>query len=189
MATHKPVMVDELFGELILSDTADKWHVIHTKPQCEKKLADYLKRNSINYYLPQMESVRHYRYRKVTFTKPMFPGYVFSRFDLKDKSTILISGCVVNFLKVPSQEELLNDLRQIYTGRSQQAEFEQGVWLEKGWRVEIVGGPMKGMQGLVQSQSRLNEVTLQVNILRQAVTVRVKPSDVRVIKEYYYDQD
>jgi len=186
LATHKPVIVDELFGELVLSESMEKWQVIHTKPQCEKKLADYLRRNEISYYLPQMDSVRHYKYRKVAFTKPMFPGYVFARFDQKDKSSILISGYVVNFLKVPNELELLDDLLQIYTGKAREAEITQSAWLEKGWHVEIFSGPMKGMKGVVESQNKLNEVTLQVNILRQAVTVRVNPADVKIIREYSY---
>lgn len=186
MATHKPVFADELFGELTLSGSSEKWQVIHTKPQCEKKLADYLKRNGFFYYLPQIDSVRHYKYRKVAFTKPMFPGYIFVRLDIKDKSNVLISGFVVNFLKVPSEQELLEDLLPIYTGKQKEAEFTAAKWLEKGWQVEIFSGPMKGMKGVVESQSRLSEVTLQVNILRQAVTVRVNPKDVRVIREYLY---
>jgi len=184
LATHKPIFADELFGELTLSGSTEKWQVIHTKPQCEKKLADYLKRNGIWYYLPQMDSLRLYKYRKVAFTKPMFPGYIFVRLDPRDKSSVLISGYVVNFLKVPNEEELLDDLLQIHTGKAKKAEFAEARWLEQGWQVEIFSGPMKGMKGIVQSQSKLSEVTLQVNILRQAVTVRVDPKDVRVIREY-----
>jgi transcription antitermination factor NusG len=185
LATHKPVAAEELFGELALSLGSDRWQVIHTKPQCEKKLADYLKRNSIYYYLPLLESVRHYKYRKVAFTKPMFPGYLFARFDRKEKPAVLVSGYVVNFLKVPDEAELMDDLIRIYTGRTRQADMQQGVWLEKGWQVEIISGPMQGVKGIVQSQSRLDEVNLQVNILRQAITVKVSSSDVRITGEYH----
>jgi len=176
-------MVDELFGELALSDEQEKWHVIHTKPQCEKKLADYLKRNLVYYYLPQIDSIRHYKYRKVTFTKAMFPGYIFSRFNPLTKSSILISGYIVNFLKVPNEMELLDDLIQIFTGRTKKADFTQSTWLESGWQVEIISGPMQGIKGIVKSQTKLSEVTLQVNILRQAISMRVNPDDVRIISK------
>lgn len=186
MATHKPVLIDELYGELAVSDTLGKWNVIHTKPQCEKKLAAYLQRNGLFYYLPQMDSVRLYQYRKVTFTKPMFPGYLFSRFGTADKTTVLLSGCAVGFLKVPNERELLDELLQIHTGRSLQAELTEGTWLESGWLVEIISGPMQGLRGVVQSQEKLSEVTLQVNILRQAVSLRVNPAEVRLLNEYGY---
>jgi transcriptional antiterminator RfaH len=185
LATHKPVHVDELFGELTLPEGAAKWSVVHTKPQCEKKLVDYLKRNGIWYYLALYDSERVYQHRKVLFTKPLFPGYVFSCFELKDRFTILNCGYVVRFIKVPNQQELLDDLNWIYQGRLKQAEFEQAEWLEQGWQVEIVSGPMQGMSGVVESQTKLNEVTLQVNILRQSVKVKVNPADVRILYEYY----
>ena len=186
MATHKPVMADELFGELTLSEGSDKWHVIHTKPQCEKKLAGYLLRNSIVYYLPMFDSERLYKYRKVTFTKPMFPGYLFSRFDPLNKTDILVSGYVVKFLKVPNEAELIDELMQIRLGRSNSADISEGSWLEKGWYVIITDGPLKGVKGIVQSQTKLNEVTLQVNVMRQAITMRVNPKDVKLLGEYQY---
>lgn len=184
MATHKPVFADELFGDLELSSSGEKWSVIHTKPQCEKKLAKYLTKEGITYYLPQMDSTRVYQYRKITFTKPMFPGYVFARFNFSQKTTILLSGCVVNFLKVPNEKELLDELKQIRAGRTLRAELKEGTWLEKGWKVEIVGGPLQGLHGVVESQSKLSEITLQVNVLHQAVTVRVEPSQVRLLSEF-----
>lgn len=185
MATHKPVHVDELFGELTLSEGTAKWYVVHTKPQCEKKLVDYLKHNRIWYYLALYDSERVYQHRKVLFTKPLFPGYVFVRCELLDRFIVLNCGFVVRFIKVSNQQELLDDLNWIYQGRLKQAEFVQAEWLEQGWQVEIINGPMKGMMGVVESQSKLSEVTLQVNILRQSVKVKVNPADVRIMYEYY----
>lgn len=182
MATHKPIVIDELFGELKLAEDIEKWHAIHTKPQCEKKLAEYLKRNEMFYYLPLMDSIRQYKYRKVTFTKPMFPGYLFARFNPNEKASVFISGYVVSFIKVPNEQELLEDLHQIYIGRANKAELKQTTWLENGWLVEIISGPMMGLRGIVQNQSKLNEVILKVELLKQAVSMSVNPLDVKIIK-------
>lgn len=186
MATHKPVLADELYGKLESSLPKQKWHVIHTKPQQEKKLAEYLKRREIWYYLPQLDSIRTYQYRKVTFTKPMFPGYLFARFTAAETGSILMSGCVVRFIKVPSETELLTELIQIYNGRNAKSELNNTQWLESGWEVEITSGPLQGMVGVVKDQNRLSEVTLQVRILRQAVAVKVNPAQVRLIREVRY---
>ena len=43
----------------------------------KKKLAEYSGKAEINYYLPLRESERIYDRRKIIFTKPLFPGYVF----------------------------------------------------------------------------------------------------------------
>ena len=184
MATHKPVYVDELYGELALFTDDRKWVVVHTKPRCEKKLADYAKQHQITYYLPQYTSKRVYQRRKVDVNKVLFPSYVFVGIDFKGKQELLISGYTVNFLKVYAQKELIDELQAIYYGRQKNVQMEPGLWLEKGLEVEIVNGPLKGIRGVVEDQSKLTEVRLQVNILRQAVLVKVKTEDIKIIGEF-----
>jgi hypothetical protein len=87
MATHTPVLIDELFGELAPAPDGQRWEVIHTKPRCEKKLAEYARRSGITYYLPQMDSKRVYQRRIVNFTKPMFPSYLFVVLDPRQRQT------------------------------------------------------------------------------------------------------
>ena len=55
------------------------WFVAHTRPRCEKKLADYGQREGLNVTLPCYPSVHKYRGKTVSFQKPLFPGYVFFR--------------------------------------------------------------------------------------------------------------
>ena len=184
MATHKPVYVDELYGELALFTDDRKWVVVHTKPRYEKKLADYAKQHQITYYLPQYTSKRVYQRRKVDVNKVLFPSYLFAGVDFKGKQELQISGYTVNFLKVNAQKELIEELQAIYYGRQKNVAMEPGLWLEKGLEVEIVNGPLKGIRGVVEDQSKLTEVRLQVNILRQAVLVKVKTEDIKIIGEF-----
>ena len=84
MATHKPVYVDELYGTLdVDSDNIHKWHVVRTKYQSEKKLAQWAKDNEIEYYLPQYSTTRKYKYRKIETTKPLFSGYLFVKMNFE----------------------------------------------------------------------------------------------------------
>ncbi|MDP2173050.1 MAG: transcription termination/antitermination NusG family protein [Candidatus Cloacimonadaceae bacterium] len=184
MATHVPVIIDEIFGELILPSGEERWVVIHTKPRCEKRLADYARKNSIHYYLPQIESKRVYQKRKVSFMKPMFPGYLFIVLDIFKKHTLTISGYCVGFVKVPDQRELLDELQRLYYSRNKKVDMTNTIWLSKGLEVEIVKGPLKGMTGVVENHQKLDEVRLQVNILRQAVMVKINPAHVKILGEY-----
>ncbi len=104
MATHKPVEVQELYGDLNSAEGEQKWFVVHSKPRREKKLAEYSLRNKINYYLPQKDSVRIYKFRKVKFTKPLFPGYIFIKCTLKQRDTLIITGHTAYFLHIPDEK-------------------------------------------------------------------------------------
>ena len=182
MATHKPVEVQELFGDLNPAEGEQKWFVVRTKPRREKKLAEYSLRHKINYYLPQKDSVRIYKYRKVKFTKPLFAGYIFIKCTLKQRDTLIITGHPAYWLRIPDENELLEELNQIYSGRQKGAEFKETRFLEKGIRVKIISGPFQDLTGVVENQNDVTEVILQVNLLRQAVSVSVSSDQVRVLK-------
>jgi len=183
MATHKPVHVEELYGELRQFEEA-VWAVVHTKPKCEKKLADYARLNGIYYYLPQYTATRVYQRRKVSFDTVMFPSYVFMVLNYETKQQIQLSGYATGFIKVRSEAELLKELKVIHGTLTQEVEVKPTYWLSKGLEVEIISGPLKGMRGIVEDQTRIDEIRLQVNILRQAVLVKVAAGDVKVIGEF-----
>ncbi len=182
MATNAPVLIDELFGKLAPAPEGLRWEVIHTKPRCEKKLAEYARRNDIWYYLPQLDSKRTYQRRVVNFTKPMFPSYLFCVLDINKRKTLTYSGYVVNFIRVNQQRELLEELLNIKLSRSPGVELENTAWLAQGLKVEITKGPLKGVTGLVENHDKLDEVNLQINILRQAVRLKIDPRDVKILK-------
>lgn len=189
MATNAPVLIDELFGELIVPTGDERWAVIHTKPRCEKKLADYAMRSGIHYYLPQMDSKRVYNKRTVSFTKPMFPSYLFCVLDFAKKQKLMMTGLTVGFIRVPVQEELLEELVNIRMLRQPKVEIKNALWLSRGLEVEIVRGPLKDVTGIVEDHTKLHEVRLQVNILRQAVLVTVDPSNVKILGDYILEEE
>ncbi|MFO8145612.1 MAG: transcription termination/antitermination NusG family protein [Candidatus Syntrophosphaera sp.] len=189
MPTHTPVLIDELFGELKPASGDERWIVVHTKPRCEKKLAEYARNNGITYYLPQMESRRIYQRRKVTTTRPMFPGYLFCVVDPAKKQTLVISGYTVSFIRVPWQQELLEELVNLRRSTQPKPELENALWLSQGIKVEITSGPLKGVTGIVESHEKMSEVRLQVNILRQAVMIRVDPRNLKIIGEYVIEEE
>src|ERR1041385_254360 len=80
------------------------WFVAHTRPRCEKKVAEYCADLRIAVTLPCYRSVRKYRSKKVVFEKPLFPGYVFLQALPPQKSKIYQSDYVANVLTVPDQK-------------------------------------------------------------------------------------
>ena len=182
MATNKPIEIDELFGDLDPGEGDLKWFVVHTKPRCEKKLAEYSLQYRINYYLPLIDSVRVYKNRKIKFTKPMFPGYVFIKCDQEGKRQLKVTGYVAYWLSVQNQLELISDLNQIYSGRELGVEFTRAKFLEKGTKVEIQKGPFAGLIGYVEDQKDVKEVILQINLLRQAVSVSARADQIKVVR-------
>jgi transcription antitermination factor NusG len=172
----------ELFGSLE-KNPLEKWRVVYTKPRREKKLANYAKERGIYYYLPLIESVREYKDRKATFWKPLFPSYIFVRCDVTKKDILQISGHTKMFLPVPNEAELIHDLQQIYKSLESGAELQQHPYLENGARVKIIDGPFSGIFGYVSDAKSKETVVLQIQMLQKAVAVKVKSSQVQIVRQ------
>ncbi|MCD4796531.1 MAG: hypothetical protein K8R49_05090, partial [Candidatus Cloacimonetes bacterium] len=183
MTTHKPIEVQELFGDLEPAEENRKWFVVHTKPRREKKLAQYSLQNKINYYLPLKDSIRVYQYRKVKFTKPLFSGYVFVKCDSEERRILTITGHTAYFLPVPNEEVFTGELKQIHFGRLKGADYRKAEFLEKGMKVIITSGPFEGLTGVVEDGKNVKRVILQVNLLRQAVSISASAKQIKIIKE------
>ncbi len=182
MSTNKPVEIEELFGDLETASDDRNWLVVYTKPRREKKLAEYSFRKEIHYYLPLKDSLRIYRNRKILFTKPLFPGYLFVNCNREEKRTLLISGHIVNFLKVIDETGLLDDLKQIYSGKVLGGKLKETEYLEAGTRVEIISGTFTGLTGVVKDQNNVAEVHLQINLLKQAVSITASTDQIRILR-------
>lgn len=182
MTTRKPVYVPELFGDLAITDDDRHWYVVHVRPRAEKKLAEYNYKHNIHYYLPQQDSERLYKYRKVMFTKPLFPGYVFVHCKLDDKLVLYRSGAIAHILKVPDETELVGELSQVYQGLDLGAELKEHAYIAEGTRVRIMSGPFNGLIGRVTDTSDITEIILQVTFLRQAVAVSVTSDQIEILR-------
>lgn len=181
MATHKPVEVNELYGELTLAEPERDWWVVYTKPRCEKKLADFSFKKGISYYLPLKKSVKKYQYREITFTKPLFPGYIFVKCNALEKRELLIAGYIANFLKVDNEAELIEQLQQIRKGSEMGVDFRMVDFIAAGTKVEIIKGPFVGLTGVVKDYKNVKEILMQINILRKSVAVSATAEQIRKI--------
>lgn len=184
MNKNKPVIIDDLFGALIIPEEPQRWVVIHTRPRQEKKLAKYCKDNGIHYYLPQRVREKVYNRKKVVTHLPLFSGYLFTILGHQDKETIKLSGSVANFIPVDSQEELMRDLSYIRYASKIEPDLKEAEWLSKGLSVKIIDGPFKDLEGVVESHKKLDIVNLQVDMMQRATRISVDASYVKIIGEF-----
>ncbi|MCF7919394.1 MAG: hypothetical protein K9N06_05720 [Candidatus Cloacimonetes bacterium] len=183
MATNKPVEIEQLFGGLTPSGADDNWFVVHTKPRQEKKLAQYSRQCAINYFLPLQDSTKVYNHRKIIFTKPLFPGYIFLRCSAAQKNILFRSGAVVRFIKVPDEDELLSDLINIYQSTEKHLPLEKHAYLSEGYHVRIKRGPFLDVEGIVVDSENPEKVIIGIHLIQQAVCITVNPEDVELLKK------
>jgi transcriptional antiterminator RfaH len=149
------------------------WAVLHSRPRCEKKIADYCDRNKLPCYLPLRKKIHRYGARERSFWSPLFPGYVFCVVTPLQKSEVRQNRYVANLLDVVDQKTLVEQLRQIDRALTVGDVVEVMPYLEAGRRVSVTSGPMKGLEGLVLRVKGRTRVVINVDMIQQSVAVEV----------------
>ena len=149
------------------------WFVCHTKPRCEKKFSELLRRERFEHYLPLIESVRHYDKQKKVFTKPLFPGYVFARLEPEKKTRIYQQDLLVRSLIVENEALFLSQIETVKSVCASGFDAALHPLIRKGTRVRVTGGPLNGLEGFVDDPVNPRGIVVSVDVLQQGLLVRI----------------
>ncbi|HKL33231.1 MAG TPA: UpxY family transcription antiterminator [Tangfeifania sp.] len=161
------------------ADPADnkKWHVIYTRSRAEKKVVADLINQEIECFLPLQKKLRQWKDRKKWVETPLISGYCFVRINRKDYDRVLQTDNVVCYITFEGKAAVIPS-RQIdgLKKMTQQFDFEVSVSQENfkpGQKVEIIAGPMTGIQGeLIKCQNQ-NRFILRIEQIKTVFSVEI----------------
>jgi transcriptional antiterminator RfaH len=159
----------------------ETWFVCHTRPRCEKKFAALMKAESMTHYLPLVASVRAYADREKHFSKPLFTGYVFARVVLERKPRIYQLDLLARVIPVEDEARFLRQLTDVQQIMSSGLGVTLHPLLTKGTWVKVTGGPLRGLEGVVDDPGNPKGIVLSVDVLQQGLLVRVAPQYLKPI--------
>jgi transcription antitermination factor NusG len=168
-------------AETLPNFNAPRWFACHTKPRCEKKFAALLVAERFAHYLPLIPSVRRYRDQTKTFTKPLFPGYVFAEIPPDRKNRVYQQDLLVRAIWVEDQPRMLRQLEDVKTIVASGVELSLHPLLKKGTRVKIAGGPLHGIEGVVDDPANPRGVVIAVDVLQQGLLVRLPMASLQIL--------
>lgn len=154
-------------------DQTLRWHVCHTRPRCEKKFAALMAIESLEHYLPLVESVRRYGKRTKTFTKPLFPGYVFVHLPESSRNRIYQQDLLARAFAVDDEARFLKQLDDVRTIVASGLALSLHPLLKRGTTVRVVGGPLHGLEGIVEDPEKADGIVVCVDVLQQGLLVKV----------------
>jgi len=134
------------------------WYCIHTKPQRENYAAEQLAENlSLEVYFPRIRRQKIVRRMRRVVAEPLFPQYLFCRFDLLTeyravRYTREVTD-VLNFGQNPAvvSDTLIEELKS-WSCAADQTSAEP--IFSCGERVEIIDGPMQGLEAVIMRERR-----------------------------------
>jgi transcriptional antiterminator RfaH len=163
------------------------WYCLHTKPLKETQVVNYCASHlGLETYYPRLRQQRTIRRQRKFVVGPLFPRYLFCRFDARISfRAVRYAPEVINVVsagKAPAvvSDTLIEDLRRWASG-------ENGVitlrpTLRVGDQVEIISGPLQGLPGIISGDcSERERVTVLLSILQCGAQLNVDRSQVRLI--------
>ena len=167
---------------LSISQFCGTWWVAHTKSRNEKALANELAAFDISYFLPMTTKVSRRTGRTIRSLLPLFGGYLFFCGDEEQRVQLLRTNRVASLIEVKSQEKLVEELLQIECAVNAGVDLKPHDYIRKGQRCRVTGGPLAGMQGIIEETKSSVRLVINVDILGKATSAEVDTDMIGLIE-------
>lgn len=153
------------------------WFAVWVKGRCEQEAASHLRARGYDPYLPTYFERRQWSDRVRLAELPLFPGYLFCRFDPRDRLPILTAPGVIQVLGVGKTPLPVSDAEVEAIQAITQSNLPKRPWpyLKVGQRVRIGSGPLLGVEGILIEMRGEHRLVVSVELLRRSVAVELDP--------------
>jgi transcriptional antiterminator NusG len=157
------------------------WYAIWTRSRHEQSVRQQLERRGVEAFLPTITRWSRWKDRRKKIDWPLFPGYCFARFDVRDRLPILKCEGVVNIVGFDGQpaaipEVEIDSIRRLVESDLQ---YDPCPLIREGMLVEVKHGPLRGVVGRLMRKGSHARLILSVDLIGQAVSVEVDAADVK----------
>jgi len=159
------------------------WFAVQIRTRREALAAEYLDGKGYEWFLPLYKARRPWSDRIKELDVPLFPGYLFCRFNpqhrlpiLKTPGVIQIVGC--NRVPIPVDDgEIAAIQKLISSGLPNQP----WPFLSAGDRVRIESGPLRGAEGILTTFKGNHRLVLSISLLQRSVAVDIDSAFVTLV--------
>jgi transcriptional antiterminator NusG len=160
--------------------TSLHWYALRTKSRHEKLVRDQLDKQGIQPLLPTVKRLSQWKDRKKEIEVPLFSGYCFVQFSQQERTPVQKITGVVEIVgsgsrPEPIPEQEIEALRRLMTSV---LPYDPHPYLHEGMSVEVVRGPLQGVQGILLRKEKRHRLVLGVRLIQQAAAVEIDVNDV-----------
>jgi transcription antitermination factor NusG len=161
------------------------WFALQIRTRHEVGIAQVLEGKGYELFLPLYKSRIRWSDRIKAVEKPLFPGYLFCRFNPQDRFPILSTPGVIqvvgyNRTPVPVDD---SEIQAIQTLAASGLPNQPWPFLEVGDRVRIESGALTGLEGVLVEFKGHHRLVLSITLLHRAVAVEIDAAAVKSMRE------
>jgi transcription antitermination factor NusG len=152
-----------------------RWFALRVRRRRENSVASHLSAKGYELFLPLYTCTKRWSDRIRKVERPLFPGYLFCRFDPGNRLPVLKTPWllqIVGFsqIPVPIDDEEIGAIRILVASG---AGPEPWPYLKTGERVRIRSGPLRGVVGLLTQYHENRKLVVSVTLLQRSVAVKI----------------
>jgi transcription antitermination factor NusG len=162
----------------------DRWYALQLRSRWESSTAALLSGKGYETFLPTYKSAKRVAGRSKEAQAPLFPGYLFCRFNVFDRLPVLITPGVISVvgtgrIPIPVEEAEIEAIqRMVSTGMR----VEPCPYLEVGQLVRIEDGALCGVEGVLTSFRGTRRIVVSISLLRRSVALEIDRSVVSPVQ-------
>ncbi len=151
------------------------WFALRIRSRFEKTTATILRSKGFEEFSPSYRCKRNWSDRVKELDLPLFPGYMFCRFNPLDRFPILSTPGVVSIVgigKIPRSVED-HEIEQVQAILASGIPAQPWPFLEIGQKVMISGGSLSGLEGFLVNFKNSVRLVVSVTLLQRSVAVEI----------------
>jgi transcription elongation factor/antiterminator RfaH len=151
------------------------WYAVQCWLRKESLIAAQLEGQGIECFLPKYKSLREWSDRKKEVERPLFPGYLFCRFDYTQRRPVVVTPGVLQIVGCGRTPTPIEDreIQAIQIAVASGVSGQPWPYLEVGEKVRIHTGTLSGLEGILVNFKGNHRVVLSVTLLQRSVALEV----------------
>ena len=151
------------------------WYALQCWLRKESLIAAQLEGQGFECFLPKYKRLREWSDRKKEVEQPLFPGYLFCRFDYTQRRPVVVTPGVLQVVGCGRTPTPIEDgeIQAIQIAVASGVPGQPWPYLEVGERVRIHTGKLSGIEGILVNFKGNHRVVLSVTLLQRSVALEV----------------
>src|SRR5215210_3304580 len=152
-----------------------RWFAAYTKPRWEKKVSRVLERKGVECWCPLKKTQKQWSDRKKVIEEPLFTSYVFVRINETEKSVVLMTDGVLNFVYYIGKPAIIRDeeievIKRYLAEEQAQISIQSLNSLDENTRIKVNHGIFMDSTGTVVKGGK-KKVYVKLESLDQVMIV------------------
>lgn len=165
-------------GEIPLAAASSHvWYAVHTYPRHEKAVAERMRQQGLNTFLPTVTEVHRWSDRKKAVELPLFSCYVFANIlpCNEERIRVLRTHGVIGLVGTRGEGTPIPDeqMEAVRTVLAQDLSCSPHPFLKIGQRVRVRGGALDGLEGVLVSKNGDHTLVVSVDAIQRSLAVRI----------------